>query len=236
MADPSLLNISALEYFTWLLDPVGTDRDDLQVDVKMATADAYLRPPIFRRSCEIQEQLRGLYDEYVTTVSNDRSTASLRCIGLLCALGEATNASRILDLGSGFSSAALRTILPGAHIVSVDHDLEWLEKTGTFLERREIDKANLVSWRHLRKKRKDQRFDLVFDDLGGGIDYRAKTLPLVSSFVAERGILLIDDVHKPEMLTAALGLYAKRQFDRVGPELWTLDQYGRYSWVLRRRE
>jgi len=87
-----------------------------------------------------------------------------------CALVHATLARTVVDLGSGFSSAALRLarkaglVRPDVEIHSVDDDPEWLRRTREFLERTDLPTDNLHLWHGFAARHRDSRFDVVLHE------------------------------------------------------------------------
>jgi predicted O-methyltransferase YrrM len=203
-----------------------------------------------RRLSELLEELRDYkgflasgipdlepaYHKYVREISTPEMAVSLETSQFLYILAKAIRARRILDLGSGFSSYALRLYSMDARsditVYSVDDNEKWLARTIEFLRLSKIREDNLLDWysfQHLPPL----CFDLIFHDLGN-MALRAQALPFVISLLDTKGILVLDDMHKtgagpeggyPEVAhkavrQAGLALFSARQF--------TLDRYKRF--------
>lgn len=182
----------------------------------------------------IDEQLAREHAFYVANVSSPDMAASLETARMLWQLCEATQPERLLDTGSGFSSYILRTWAadqPGAVVWSVDDDARWLERTEAFLTSRGLSTDNLTTWgRFAANKIAD--FDLVFHDLGS-MPTRQRTLPQVLSRVAPRtGVLVLDDMHKPQYESAAIAELYRRDALFFDARAWTHDAFQRRATVV----
>lgn len=173
------------------------------------------------------ETLRPGYQEYVTTVSPASMTASLETCALLMALSRARASSTSADLGSGFSSYALRVAAQehGGSATSVDDDNAWLEKTAEFLIEHNVEADHLIMSESLAP---EERVDLVFHDLANG-ETRERSMRTAVSALSPDGVIVFDDMqhrgHRAAAGQAAreygLTLYSLRSL--------TLDSIGRFA-------
>ncbi len=180
---------------------------------------------------EAGRELAPLLDEYGRQVSPPDMAISLRSASLLAALCRLMRPRRILDTGSGFSSYVVRRYAPAgppAGIWSVDDDERWLEQTRSFLKRHGVPDANLVSWDRFAGSG-ERDFDLIFHDLGRAESIRVQVLPDVCRRLARRGMILLDDFHKPRYRAAARRILAAAGLAHVPLRHHTIDGFGRFA-------
>ena len=180
-----------------------------------------------------EQELRVAHSEYTSTVSSVDMAASLQCCGLLRALLTTLRPEKVLNLGSGFSSYVLRRYGPDVgshHIVCVDDDEDWLELTRNYLQGRQLDTVNTLSWTEFALHHAREEFDLVFYDLGR-MPTRTLILPLATTWVRETtGLLILDDVHKPAYREAvSKSLNGICTIDDISD--LTTDELGRFAWL-----
>ena len=139
--------------------------------------------------------------------------------------------SRLIDLGSGFSSYVIRAWAQqhGAESWSVDTSVEWLERTREYLSGAGVSSEHLLLWDDFLAHPPGD-FDLLLHDLGG-MGMRALTLPSVLSVVAPGGVVVLDDMHKDPYHPLVV-----QELDRRGWRLFNLswrttDTFGRYAAV-----
>jgi predicted O-methyltransferase YrrM len=174
--------------------------------------------------------LRGVYDHYVAGVSQWDWAVSWPTARALDALCTGLRPTRILDLGSGFSTYTIcnwarRT---GAHpdVVSVDDSREWLDKTRDFLAADGLE-ATLLDVTDLSTL-PDASFDLAFDDLGR-IEVRAAMIDTLTRVMAPGGVVVLDDMNvrgyraevRAKLTSARWPLYSLRPS--------TIDAKGRFA-------
>jgi predicted O-methyltransferase YrrM len=150
--------------------------------------------------------------------------ASLQTCARLCFLAASRDVP-ILELGSGFSSAALRSV-GDLRLVTVDDDLAWLEETGRFLDREGLPRGVLTT--DLPRA----AFGLVFYDMGN-MQTRHRHLEYAVARVARAGYIVLDDVHFEAYGRAAERAVASLNVDREA-SAQTLDRFGRRALVARR--
>jgi predicted O-methyltransferase YrrM len=148
----------------------------------------------------------------------------------LYGLCKANQYNRLLDLGSGFSSYALRLYAKetsGVEVLSVDDDVRWLEKTKDFLAAHSLDTTGLMTLEQFASR--DQGgFDCILHDLNF-VEERIKYVQRLLPMVRPRGLILLDDVHKPDYMLGALEILSLAPGKVYSLSPATLDRYGRYS-------
>jgi len=178
--------------------------------------------------------LKSAYDEYVSSRAIDYMTISLESSALLYSLMEILRPPRVLDLGCGFSSYVLRKQAQDSNaaseVVSVNNDIDSLEKTRRHLVKHNLPSDNMLSWEDMSAAH-PKPFDLVFHNLGN-MAVRAQTLPWVQSHLSSGGFALLDDVHKPNYRKTVLDSIAESKFEFFSMRAITHDQFGRYSVLL----
>ena len=180
------------------------------------------------------------YEKYITEVSSEDMAISFEASQLVFALAKIRRATRVADLGSGFSSYILRqyasTAGENVEVYSVDDNPRWLQKTRDFLEGMNVSSENVMSWEDFKGLKLDP-FDLILHDLGHTDGLRLESLPHIIGLLKSSGILILDDMHKGRggliggyrakatdlVRQAGLSLFSARKF--------TLDKYGRFCEV-----
>lgn len=185
---------------------------------------------------EHEERLKAAYGSYVKQISTEDMAASLKASSFLYILASITHPSRILDLGSGFSSFVFRLYSKecnhGVEVFSVDDNEEWLVKTRSFLHSQGIEGMNLFHWQEFRQGN-HVGFDLIFHDLGS-MELRAETLPEVLSLCRLDGLIVLDDMHSEYYRPLALKTVRKTGFHLCSVRKYTLDKFGRFSEIATR--
>jgi len=198
---------------------------------------------------EWTERLYSLWNLYTKSVSPSNMAASRRTCALLCELAEAmiehsaSGVPTVLDLGSGLSTASLRTC-GVVKLTSVDTSAEWLGKTAEFLAANGLPTDNmhqwlafLGAWRNKSAAASSDetdeagltRYDLVFYDLGS-ISERGKFL---RDALDMGNVVILDDVHHYEQVVReVLGCPPYHEHQVYDLRTATLDDYGRYAWAV----
>lgn len=88
---------------------------------------------------------------------------------------------RILETGSGLTSALLRKYCPDATIFSVDHDQAWLDKTGEIVRRFAVDRRHFYLWKDFLLLSVVKPFDFIIHDLGN-MEIRMDTIDTVMGY------------------------------------------------------
>jgi predicted O-methyltransferase YrrM len=181
---------------------------------------------------EAGRRLAPTYEDYVTSVSSPVWAVSLQTAALADALCALLRPRAVLDLGSGFSSFVLRRQRAGAGggtVHSVDDDPQWLERTRGFLEARGVSSDGMFLWPAFAAA-PPQSYDLVLHDMGR-MALRLEALPAVLSLVSANGLLVLDDMHKPEYAPGALARCRESGFEHCSLRTLTLDGFGRHASV-----
>lgn len=175
--------------------------------------------------------LAAPYQEYVESVSGPVWAVSPQTAALLHALCTLLMPKRVLDLGSGFSSFVLRRhardIAGSCTVHSVDDDAQWLDQTRAFLSAHELPAGDIFLWTEFQKQAA-ARYDLVLHDMGR-MNTRLETLPRVLALVATEGLVVLDDMHKPEYGPDATQRCRDAGFEVCNLRAATLDSFGRYA-------
>lgn len=153
---------------------------------------------------------------------------------------EAELAWRVLELGSGFSSWALRhwqqhtTAVRGwtPQVWTVDDEARWLETTRLELVELGFDTFGVLDFSTVLRSAPDGFFDVVFVDL----DNTATRVRHAADFVRwtkPGGLLVLDDWHMPHYREPMLlDLTSRGLVVNEAPE--TTDEWGRYlAWTRR---
>lgn len=188
-----------------------------------------------RRALASEAALGGAYQRYTETISTPVMALSLELAGTLDALCGLLRASYVADLGSGFSSYVLRRYATQARaaVVSVDAESEWLTRTRHFLDLEGLSAHELVDWDAFASSQY-RPFDLVLDDLGD-LGRRIDTIPQVLDLVRPAGFVVFDDFHKPNVRSAVLRVCRAGGHEALSLRTVTLDEFGRYGCLVRRR-
>ena len=175
--------------------------------------------------------MRSAYDQYIKDISNKNMAVSWETSCYMQGIARARHATKILDLGSGFSSYVFREYAKkfnhNAVIHSVDDNEFWLEKTKSFLAGFDMPIDNLIALPNFQKENK-LKFDLIFHDLGN-MTTRAQLLPLVLKVIEPNGLLILDDMHKKKYRVEANREIKKAGLSIFSLRKYTLDEIGRFA-------
>lgn len=182
------------------------------------------------------DRIVGAYERYVTSVSSAGMALSLPTSTYLDALCRATEPTRVLDLGSGFSSYILRRYAAdhgGVDVVSVDDNEGWLEKTGEFLDAVDTPRLGaLVPWATFSAQAHEP-FDLILHDLAmGGL--RDSAMWQAAGLTAPGGWLVLDDAQAPSHRQTMRAVATDGQLEWYSLRRWTLDDIGRWATIAHR--
>lgn len=175
----------------------------------------------------ITRDLKDQYTNYLRDVSP--MAPSLKTIGLILEL--ATPESHILDLGSGFSSYALRYYAErlDLRVWSVDDDSRWLQRTKEYCMAYGQKANRFWVWdRFIQISSRVVPFDVVFVDIG-----ITKNRPKYYGEVLKRlcdtnTFIVFDDMHKPSLKAAVDKELESYDYLEVGVRDQTLDEFGRF--------
>jgi len=175
-----------------------------------------------------KEYLKNMYDDYVANFSSPDMAASYELCEYLINQCIDNDYKKIIDLGSGISSAFLRyyqSKFNDVIIYSVDDSKEWLEITKEFLVKYNLSTDNLI---HDIETVKENNFDLVLHDYGR-MGTRQKYLSyVISNLTNKKSKIILDDLHKNKYKTYVTKFAADNEMTLVNiPE--THDKFKRYS-------
>ena len=181
--------------------------------------------------------------DYITSVSKDAMAASAEFCALAQEICHRWNARKVADLGSGFSSYALRSFAReqgGLEVWSADDQEEWLEKTRQFLRKNDLPTDHCVTWASMAAMASVQgAFDVVTHDLGHASAWgngtpaaqRAVYLDAALDLLRPGGLALLDDMHTEPYRTSVRSILERRSLESYPMVRATLDQWGRYAWL-----
>jgi predicted O-methyltransferase YrrM len=180
--------------------------------------------------------IKAAYEIYLREISTEDMAASLKASSFLYSLASIGRPSRILDLGSGFSSFVFRLYAKGndrgTDVFSVDDNRAWLMKTRSFLVGQGMDGMNLFHWQEFRRSNPGT-FDLIFHDLGS-MELRAESLPEVLLLCRPGGMVILDDMHSESYRPLALKIVEEAGFHLFSVRKYTLDKFGRFAEIAMR--
>lgn len=204
-----------------------------QADIDVAALRA-IHPDLSPSDTEWRHDLDRIVDmwrSYVTSISAHDMAASPGTVAYLYRLCDHMQPKRILDLGSGLSSALFRK---WAHdrdveceIVSVDDDAAWIARTKDFLRFNGLPESGLELW---PLDIDAESFDIVFHDFAGGA-IRNEVADVAARAVRPGGAIVFDDAHFEEHLLAYERVAALHGITLYSLAKWTFDAIGRYSLV-----
>ena len=194
--------------------------------------------PGFNTWSERKEAIRRViephHQHYVQKVSNERSAISLEMAVMLAFLCELKKPSRILDVGSGFSSFVFRSYQKTAgktvEVVSLDNDALWLNKTREYLAMGGLSLNGVMEFDHFLKI-KPGKFDIALHDLGN-LDERKKHLKTVLKVAHPNAVIVLDDFHKQHYRENIQQQLAAMSIDHTSLYGFTLDKFSRYAAVI----
>ncbi|HNT51727.1 MAG TPA: hypothetical protein PKK67_14135 [Cyclobacteriaceae bacterium] len=174
--------------------------------------------------------LKPYHDYYITHVSRADMAMSLELAAFVYALCVKKELKNLLDLGSGFSSFVYRLYASthsGVQVVSVDDDAQWLEKTRMYLRDQNLSDTRLITLEQFLAE-PVSGFDCVLHDLNF-VEVRINYLPQVVAATAHAGVLILDDVHKPDYLYQVLKKLKQEPVAVYNLKPVTLDSFNRFA-------
>jgi len=178
-----------------------------------------------------KEMLCPYYAQYVNEISSADMAASLELAAFLYGVCKLREYTKVLDLGSGLSSFVLRLYASetsGVQVYSVDDDPAWLLKTKVFLERHQLDVSNLLTVNQFFDSN-ESGFDCILHDLNF-VEVRINYIDKVIALAKQNGLIILDDVHKPDYRYQALKIVERTASRVYSLEPVTIDNYYRYSY------
>lgn len=180
-----------------------------------------------------KKKLEPHYAEYVQNVSSPAMAASLELAAYLYTLCTIKRYTKLLDMGSGLSSFVFRLYAkenPEAVVYSVDDDGAWLEKTKTYLKRYQLNTENMYTLQEFIDAN-ISGFDCILHDMNF-VEVRIKYVDFVIKCVSQNGIVIMDDVHKPDYRYALLEKLKGLNLVTYTLKPNTVDSYGRYAFAV----
>lgn len=182
----------------------------------------------------IYEALYLPHKEYVRTVSPRGMALSIDLCVYAWWLAEHTNALRVADLGSGFSSYLLRRYAlerRGVEVASVDDSEEWLGRTEKFLVEHDVPTGNL--WGPDEFRSYPELFDLIVHDYSSG-EEREAMMVHAADHLAPGGFILFDDAQHEGHRMAMCATARMYGFELLDVWEQTVDRVGRFGLLARR--
>lgn len=179
---------------------------------------------------EFSEPLKRNYTRYVQEVSRADMAASLQCMVFLENMCRLNSFKKLLDLGSGFSSYVFRDYAKNdasINVWSVDDNPQWIEKTREYLRHHQLSDNNLVLLEEFISA-EETDFDLVLLDLNF-VEMRKNYIRLAVECCRPGGMIVFDDVHKPEFMFEVLQQSRYLPIKLYDLQDLTFDQFGRYA-------
>jgi len=160
--------------------------------------------------------------------------ASIELSAFIAGLSQWRKFDMLLDLGSGFSSYALRTYqkasIKKTRVYSVDDDAQWLIKTVDFLKGEGVSTEDVMGLRDFYAQN-ISGFDFILCDLNY-VEERIKHVDQMVDKIKPGGIVIFDDVHKADYQYELLQKLKSYTGDIYDLSPVTLDQFGRYSFAF----
>lgn len=182
------------------------------------------------------QKLKPYYEQYITHVSRADMAMSLELAAFVFALCVKKGYKNLLDLGSGFSSFVYRLYASeqvGVQVLSVDDDAQWLEKTKSYLRQHGLLGAGMLTLDQFLQQ-PVTKFDCVLHDLNF-VEVRINYVQHVLDATANSGVLILDDVHKPDYLYLVLDMLKQKSISIYDLKPVTLDSYNRYALAVLQR-
>ncbi|HCZ34638.1 MAG TPA: hypothetical protein DHV26_01780 [Cytophagales bacterium] len=182
------------------------------------------------------QKLKPYYEQYITHVSRADMAMSLELAAFVFALCVKKGYKNLLDLGSGFSSFVYRLYASeqvGVQVLSVDDDAQWLEKTKSYLRQHGLPDAGMLTLDQFLQQ-PVTKFDCVLHDLNF-VEVRINYVQHVLDATANSGVLILDDVHKPDYLYLVLDMLKQKSISVYDLKPVTLDSYNRYALAVLQR-
>ncbi|MBX2942952.1 MAG: hypothetical protein KF860_11445 [Cyclobacteriaceae bacterium] len=177
-----------------------------------------------------KELLRPYYEQYIKEVSRADMAASLELAAFMYTICKINQYTRLLDMGSGLSSFVFRLYAnenPRVMVYSVDDDTAWLEKTKDFLRQHKLGVDNILTLDQFLKS-EEQGFECILHDLNF-IEVRINYVDRMMKIVKSGGLLIFDDVHKPDYFFALLTKVKNIQSKVFSLHPVTHDSFGRFA-------
>ncbi len=189
-----------------------------------------------------REKLADHHARYVSSVSNDVMAASIELCAFMDVFCQISAPSRVVDLGSGFSSFVLRSYAAGTQataagaqapceVHSVDDHAGWLGKTAEYLQGHGLDAERLWHWPDFIRDIEPGSFDLVLHDMGS-MEFRAESLADVLTLAKSGGHVILDDVHKPAYRRHVHEVLEAKGLEHLSLKKITGDSKARFAYLV----
>lgn len=192
----------------------------------------YSRQTVFN----IASEIRHPYCRYMLNCTKDDMPITFSQACFLLYYVNVVSPSRILDLGSGFSTYIFSYYLSQRKhdlpvIYSVDDSEYWLDQTKLFIKNENYyDKQflNFETWETINQMSLP-KFDFVFVDIGS-LDFRAKNFEhITQKFLGDGGRLFVDDMHFLEYKKSVLQCKDKNGMRGYSITSFCQDEYQKQS-------
>lgn len=174
--------------------------------------------------------LKPYYDLYIREVSRADMATSLELATFMYTICEINKYTRLLDMGSGLSSFVFRLYAkehPGVEVFSVDDDVAWLAKTKDYLSKHKLNTDKMLTLEEFLTL-KEFGFDCVLHDLNF-VEVRIDFVEKILQTTKDHGIIIFDDVHKPDYQYALLRKLKDNRVKAYDLKSITHDKYGRFA-------
>ena len=182
----------------------------------------------------VRAELSPLHRLYTQLVSPADMALSLETAALLVATTRMcvpTNGA-VADLGSGFSSAALRLALLGGPTLtlrSVDDDPRWLDRSAAFIDHLGLTTDGLSDWPAFEAE--SVAYDLILNDLGHLMSRRA-AMKVAWARLKPGGVIIVDDMQMPGFRRWIRAWVHAQGGAAFSAHRWTGDVYHRHAWIV----
>jgi len=183
-----------------------------------------------------RKRLGPYYSDYVQNVSSPEMAASLELAAFMYTLCKIKQYKNLLDTGSGLSSFVFRLYAsetPGVTVTSIDDDAAWLDKTKQYLQRHQLGVENMYTVQEFVDTAVSG-FDCILHDMNF-VEVRINYVELVVQRLAQSGVIIMDDVHKPDYRFALLKKLQNMNVDCYTVKSETFDSYGRYAFAVMKK-
>jgi len=196
-----------------------------------------IQQAVLNHKKEFKQELKAAYEDYITNVSQADMAASLEANTYIMTLCQVLQPKRVLELGSGFSSYALRLQrdrrMPEMAITSVDTERLWLDKSESFCKKHDLEGGEYLLWDELAAR--PSQFDFIFLDMADATMRKAVFRQLLTEYCARGGAILVDDLHWPKYRHFVLETMAEGDFCFINSKKYTLDSFGRFEGLFIRQ-
>lgn len=177
-----------------------------------------------------KSKLEPYHKFYIENISSPDMAASLELATFIYTLCEVKKAAKVLDVGSGFSSFIFRLYAshtPGVTVFSIDDDALWLEKTKDYLKKENLNTDNMYTVDEFFKSNIAD-FDIILHDMNY-VDVRIKYVEKVMNIAKSGGVVIMDDVHKPDYMLPLLNLLKIQDVSVYDLKPVTFDSFKRFA-------